>query len=210
MATLEIIGIPQSTFTRAARIAAHEKGVDYSLTPDMPHTETVNRISPPGRVPVMRHGDVELCESRAIMGYIDDNFDGPALMPSDPVKRARAEEWVSLTNTYLDKTMIRDYLFAYLFPNTDDKSPDREKIDAAMPELKTQVAALDKALAASPFLAGDDLSIADINLMPIFGYVRDMPDAKPLFDAAPNLAAYVDRLCERQSFKDTVPPQPDA
>jgi glutathione S-transferase len=33
---------------------------------------------------VLRHGDFELCESKAIATYLDRSFPGPQLIPSAP------------------------------------------------------------------------------------------------------------------------------
>ena len=63
VATLEIIGAPQSNFVRTARIACMEKGVPYTLTPARPHTPEVDAVHPLGKIPAMRHGEVTLCES---------------------------------------------------------------------------------------------------------------------------------------------------
>ena len=74
MPELQIIGGPQSNYVRVARIASAEKGVPYTLIPVMPHTPEVDAIHPFGKIPVMRHGDVTLGESRAICFYIDHAF----------------------------------------------------------------------------------------------------------------------------------------
>jgi glutathione S-transferase len=54
----------------------------------MPHTPEVVAIHPFGKIPVMRHGDVTLAESRAICGYVDRAFDGPALTRSSSGSRS--------------------------------------------------------------------------------------------------------------------------
>src|SRR5262249_22807713 len=60
VATLEIIGAPQSNFVCTTRIACMEKGVPYTLNPARPHTPEVDAVHPLGRIPAMRHGDVTL------------------------------------------------------------------------------------------------------------------------------------------------------
>ena len=35
MIAIKIHGVPPSTFTRAVRLACHEKGIDYELVPTM-------------------------------------------------------------------------------------------------------------------------------------------------------------------------------
>jgi glutathione S-transferase len=68
MAELQIIGGPASNFVWMCRIACIEKGVPYSVVSVMPHTPEVDAIHPLGKIPAICHGDVTLCESRAICG----------------------------------------------------------------------------------------------------------------------------------------------
>jgi len=208
MADVEIIGIPQSTYTRAVRIACEEKGVAYTLTPARPHSAEVNAIHPFGKVPAFRHGDVALCESKAIATYLDRAFPGPALFPTDPKRAALAEEWVSLVNTHMDRTLVRTYLVAYIFPNTPDKSPDRSVIDAVLPDVDTQIALLDGAVAKAGYLAGEAFSFADANLMPILAYLRNLPESGEAIARAAHLPAYFARNAARPSFTNTEPPAP--
>ena len=115
MATLEIIGAPQSNFVRTTRIACIQKRVPYTLTPARPHTPEVDAIHPLGKIPVMRHGGVTLCESAGICVYIDRTFDGPLLIPRDATSAARAVQWILLHNTAIDPLWVRQYLRAYFF-----------------------------------------------------------------------------------------------
>jgi glutathione S-transferase len=206
MAKLEIIGFPQSTYTRVVRLACEEKGVDYTLTPAPPHSPAVTAIHPFGRIPAMRHGEVELCESKAIATYVDRVFDGPPLMPADPREAALAEQWISLINTVMDGTMIRTYLFAHIFPKTADGKPDRKTIDAVLPALGEQIRLLDKAVAKTGHLAGEQFTVADMTLMPILYYVRQLPEGGDAIGSARHLAAYYERHAARPSFARTVPP----
>jgi len=206
MATIEIIGIAPSTYTRVARMACEEKGVPYELKPAMPHSPEVMAIHPFGKIPVLRHGDFELCESQAIAAYIDRAFDGPALFPTAPRERALAEQWISLVNTTLDRTLVRSYLFAYFFPKTADGKPDRAAIDAVTPDLRAQIGLLDKGVAATGYLGGKAYSFADINVMPILYYLRMLPEAAAAINEARHLSAYYERNAARPAFKNTVPP----
>ncbi len=209
MATVEILGFAPSTYTRVARMACEEKRVPYELKPLPPHAPEVAAIHPFGKIPALRHGDFELCESKAIADYIDRSFDGPALFPSDARERARAEQWVSIVNTVIDPLMVRTYLFGYFFPKTADKSPDRAMIDGALPALREQIAILDKAVAPTGYLAGDRYSFADINLMAILFYVKMFPEGAEALANAKSLAAYYERHAQRPSFKNTIPPPPE-
>jgi glutathione S-transferase len=206
MPTLEIIGAPQSNFVRTVRIACMEKGVPYTLTPARPHAPEVDAIHPFGKIPVMRHGDLALCESKAIGSYIDTAFDGPPLIPRDPIGAARTEQWISLVNTGIDPLLMRQYLTAYFFSGLPDGAPDRARIDAALPKMREMFALLDRELGTRAYLAGDTFTLADAFLLPIVDYMRQMPESGELVKASPNVAAWFDRVVARPSGKGTVPP----
>ena len=206
MATLEIIGAPQSNFVRTTRIACMEKGVPYTLTPARPHTPEVDAIHPFGKIPAMRHGDVALYESRAICSYVDMAFDGPPLVPRDPAGAARAEQWISLHNTSFDPVMVRQYLLGYFFSGLPDGAPDRAKIEAALPTMRTMFAMLDRELGTRPYLAGDAWTLADAFLLPTMHYMRLMPESGEMVKDSPNVAAWFDRVVSRPSGKETEPP----
>jgi glutathione S-transferase len=208
MANVEIIGFAPSTYVRAIRMLCEEKGILYDLKPARPHAPEAAAIHPFGKIPVMRHGDFELCESKAIATYLDLAFPGPKLIPTEPRQAALTEQWVSLVNTRIDTTMVRTYLFAYVFPKTDDGQPDRKTIDSVVPALKEEIALLDRAVAKGGYLAGDSLTFADLNLMPILYYIQNFPEASAAIAAAKPLAAYYERVAARPSFQKTTPPPP--
>lgn len=202
----EIIGSIRSTYTRAACMVCEEKGIDYVLTERPLRAPEILAIHPLGKMPVLRHGDVELFESKAIATYLDRSFPGPDVFPSDTRLAALTEQWVSLVNTVIDRTLIRTYLFAYIAPGTADGSPDREAIDAVMPAVREQIAVLDTAVAKNGYLVGDQFTFADINLLPILHRLQQPPEGAQALAAASHLAAYYDRHAARPSFVRTTPP----
>jgi glutathione S-transferase len=203
----EIIGGARSTYTRVVRMVCEEKGIDYVLTEALLGAPEIFAIHPFGKMPVLRHGDVELFESKAIATYLDRRFAGPSLFPSEPLPAARVEQWVSLVNTLVDRTLIRTYLLAYAAPKTADGKPDREAIEAVTPALRQQIGVLDKAVARTGYLVDDQYTFADINLMPILYYMRLVPEGAEALSGTTHLAAYYDRHAERPSFKSTIPPE---
>ncbi|MDB5368080.1 MAG: hypothetical protein JWM77_4007 [Rhodospirillales bacterium] len=205
--TVELLGIPQSNFVRAVRMYCEEKNIRYELTPLRPHAPEVLAIHPLGKVPAMRHGDVTLCESKAIVAYLEAVFPEPPLLPRDLRAAALCEQWISMVNTSIDRTMVRDYALGYLFPKGESGGqPDRAAIDAAVPVLQAQVAVLERAVAATGHLVGDSLTYADIVLLPIIDTVRNFPEARAAIDAAPALTAYFERHAARPSFRKATPP----
>jgi glutathione S-transferase len=187
-------------------MACEEKSIPYELIPVMPHAPEVIAIHPFGKVPVMRHGAVALCESRAIVAYLDKVFPGTPLLPAEALAAAQVEQWISLVNSVIDRTMIRDYVLGYVLPKGVDGKPDRAVIDAAVPAMKSQMMVLDSAVATTGFLVGDQLTFADINLMPILAGVRNFPEGRAALEPARNLTAYYERHSARVSFQRTVPP----
>src|SRR5215475_13386618 len=208
MPVVEIVGPAPSTYTRVARMVCEEKQIPYELKQSPPHSPDVDAIHPFGKVPVMRHGDFELCESKAIATYLDLAFPGPRLIPTEPRQAALTEQWVSLVNTRIDTTLVRTYLFAYIFPKTEDGNPDRKAIDAIAPALAEEMGLLDRAVAKGGYLAGDGFTYADINVMPILYYIRNFPEGAAALAAGKSLSAYYDRLAARASFVNTTPPPP--
>jgi glutathione S-transferase len=151
MPVVEIVGPAPSTYTRVARMVCEEKQIPYGLKQSPPHSPDVDAIHPFGKVPVMRHGDFELCESKAISTYLDLSFPGPRLIPTEPRHAALTEQWVSLVNTKMDGTLVRSYLLNYIFPKGSDGKPDRTVIDAVVPQVEKEIALLDRAVAKGGF-----------------------------------------------------------
>ncbi|MGA9320759.1 MAG: glutathione S-transferase family protein [Xanthobacteraceae bacterium] len=208
MPTVELIGPAPSTYTRVARMVCEEKAIPYELKQSPPHSPDVDAIHPFGKVPVMRHGDFELCESKAIATYLDFSFPGPKLIPTEPRQAALTEQWVSLVNTRIDGTLVRTYLLNYIFPKGADGKPDRKVIDGVVPAVKNELDLLDRTVAKTGFLAGDSFTLADINVLPILAYLRNFPESGAAIAAAKSLSAYFDRLSARPSFQNTMPPLP--
>lgn len=207
MTTLQIIGTPLSNFVRTARMAAREKGVLYELVEVAPRSEEANSIHPGGMIPVLRHGDRTLFESRAITRYIDEAFEGPPLMPRDPWAAAQAEQWLAYVATSVDKSVIRELVHAYFFSRKPDKSPDREIIDRAAKRIARQFATLGKAIEKTGYLSGDNFGLADMYAMPIIGQSRVTPEGKEAMASSPSLMAYYEKHKTRPSFADTTPPR---
>jgi len=206
MPQLQLIGGPQSNFVWTTRITATHKGVSYTLTEVMPHAPEASAVHPLGKIPAMRHGELALGESRAICQYIDRTFDGPSLIPSDPVAAAITEQWVSIVMTHVDPILMRQYAGAYYFPRTVDGNPDRTRIDPLLSALEPQFAMLEKAVSATGYLAGTSFTLADAYLMPILFYMDNLPESSQLLAQATHLKSYFQRHLQRGSIAATIPP----
>lgn len=206
MPDLEIIGAPVSNYVRSCRMLCNEKGVEHTLTPARPHSPEVAAIHPYGLIPVMRHGDLALFESKAIMSYVDAAFPGPKMMPESLAEMALVEQWVAFQNHRVDRSMVRECVVQYVFADKA-KGPDRARIEAAVPDIEKQAKVLDAAIARTGHLVGKSITMADINVLPMLHYVRMFPEGKAALAGLPRLTEYIDRLSARPSFTATEPPR---
>ena len=162
-----------------------------------------SRFHPLGKMPVLRHGDFVLFESKAIATYLDRSFAGPQLIPSDPRLAGLTEQWVSFVNTTVDRTLIRTYLFAYIKAMMSGEPPDRVAIDAVLPDLRKQIGILDNAVAKAGYLVDDQFTLADLNLLPILDRISLAPEGAEALAAAANLTRYFEKHAARPSFQRT-------
>ena len=206
MAKVEILGATRSSYTRVVRMVCEEKGIDYDLVEATPYSPEVAALHPFSKLPVLRHGDFTLCESKAIATYLDRGFPGPALMPGNPKDEAVAEQWISLVNTAMDPILVRTYVYHYIRPLGADGKPDQPAIEAMVPALWRHIGLLDQAVACTGHLAGERFTLDDINVMPMLHVLRLCPESADAIAAATHLSAYYDRHAARPSFKNTNPP----
>ena len=189
------------------RMVCEEKSIAYDLKEAGPRSPEAFAIHPFGKIPVLRHGDFELCESKAIATYLDLGFPGPKLIPTEPRHAALTEQWVSLVNTRIDTTMIRTYLFAYIFPKTEDGRPDRQAIAAVAPARRARDRPARSRRCQSGLSRRRQLDLC--RHQPDADFVPDaqhFPEGVAAIAAAKPLADYYQRLAARPSFQNTIPP----
>jgi glutathione S-transferase len=132
---------------------------DYGRQFNNTQTPEYLKMNPNAKVPTLVDGGLVIWESNTILRYIAAKAKS-ALYPADAGKRSQVDRWMdwqlaSLNNPYL--AMFRE---AKLEPAK--RSAD---FDAQRKDLGAQLAILDKSM--GKFVAGDELSIADICLAPI-------------------------------------------
>lgn len=118
--------------------------------------------SPSGKVPVLNHGNLTVCDSLAILEYLADLYPAKNLWPSDPSKRALARALSCQMHSGFPD--LRNEC-----PMNMRRTPGAIKIsDGAKNDVKQIEALWGKALKESggPFLFGD-FSIADAMFAPV-------------------------------------------
>ena len=203
--SLVLHGFPASTYTRTARLAAEEKGLAYSVVDPAMGTDGYQALHPFGKMPAMTHGDVHLFETFAIARYFDEAFDGPALQPADPAARAVMTQWVSAYIDYLYPTIVRGLIDPRLVFPQRGVPVDEETLKANLPAIDSQLAVVDGVLAAAPYLAGAEASLADLFLTPLVAYLPAMAEGQAALSKCPNINAWAERMSARQSFGATQP-----
>ncbi|MEM6954903.1 MAG: glutathione S-transferase family protein [Myxococcota bacterium] len=201
MTQVTIHGLPPSSYTRSVLMTCLEKGIEYTLeVPDLlgPGYDTLH---PFRKVPVLEHGRVRLFETSAIVRYLDEVFDGVSLTPSTPAEKAEMEKWISVVNCYLYPPAVPEHILQFVFPRGRGGKPDRARIDAATPKIVQVTNLLNARLEGREFLAGFELSLADLMVVPIIFTLSTMPTADATLNDVPHLMRWLASLSERESFK---------
>jgi len=188
---------------RKVRVVLSEKKIPYDLEPLIPINVSpeFKRISPLGKIPVLRDGDVTLPDSSAICAYLERKHPSPPLYPSDPYEFARAlwfEEYgdTALTQVAGAKIFFRKIVAPRFLNQPVDEDGIRQAVEQDLPPLFDY---LESELGAAEGIAGGRFSIGDIGIVTHFVNLRH---AGVGVDTTrwPKLARYVARTLERPSF----------
>ncbi|PRP90016.1 Maleylpyruvate isomerase [Enhygromyxa salina] len=206
-----ITGFPQSNYVWTVRAALGHKGVDHEFKPIGPaDSKTAEHLArhPWGKVPVLEHDGFEVYETTAICTYVDEAFEGPALRPSDAKGRARVQQVVSITNSYLYPAAVVDYALQYVFPRGPEGQPDRAVIEAAVPQVKQALEVLERLIGERKWLVGDTPTLADYFVGPLVAVCGMFPESKGLLAECPQLGRLLGQLMQVPAFTKGAPPAP--
>jgi len=122
------------------------------------------KISPHGKVPVLKVDDEVLFESNAIAEFLDETFE-PRLHPADPIKRARNRAWTDFIPDFARGLTNINYA----------KSP--EEVAEAVKVATGRVARVEEAIARErgndgPYFNGDKMCLVDAGYGPFFQRFR--------------------------------------
>ncbi|CCE01893.1 glutathione S-transferase N-terminal domain-containing protein [Bradyrhizobium sp. STM 3809] len=208
MSEFVVHSVPGSPFGRSVLATLEEKGAPYRLAAMAPgDSKSAAHVQrhPFGRVPALEHDGFTLYETQAILRYLDRVRPEPALTPADPRQAARMDQVMNISDWYLFQGVCNVIIFQRIVgPQFFDTACDEAAIARAMPQARTVIAELSRLLGDQPFMAGDRLSLADLQAGPQASFLSLTPEWTELTAAHPKLVAWVERLEARPSFQATT------
>jgi glutathione S-transferase len=203
----KLLGAFGSPFVRKAYVALTEKGIPFEHEQVIPFgvSPEYRKISPLGKIPAFQDGDRTLADSSVIIAYLERTHPQPALYPTDAYEYARAlwfEEFGDggLAPVLGAKVFFPKVIGPRFFKQEPNLAEIQKVIDTEIPPLFDY---LEGELGNNDYLVGNKFSIADIGVATIFvnyAFAGYGVDAKRW----PKLAAYVNRVLSRPSFKGVV------
>lgn len=159
--------------------------------------EAFGEMNPLRRVPVWQEDGLALWESHAILRHLAR---GPCarLWPSDRADQARADQWIEFTTTTLLPPFIGVFFQKVRLPEAQRSA---QALEGHLGRLEDAVAVLDGALSGRSWLAGDNLTLADIAAGTAMYRYHVMDISRP---DRPALAAWYGRLTTRAPYQETV------
>jgi glutathione S-transferase len=175
--------------------------LDYATTMKAPAYLAVN---PMGKVPALRHGEIVVTETAAICAYLADAFPGARLAPL-PGDRQRGPyyRWLFFSAGPIEAAVSNKAL-GFVVPAERERMIGYGNIEHVM-------SALERAVSASDYLAGDSFTAVDLYVGSQlgFGMMFGTIEKRPAFER------YWQRISARPACKRArelddalMPPQP--
>lgn len=186
-------------------IAAQYAGVEVKVAPYMPYTATAEqkaehlKRNPNGLIPVLETPEGNLYESNAILRYIGRYNDNAKLYGSTTYEKAIVDQfldWNALT--------LEGAAYGFSAPFFGRVKYDKTNNDQAYETLKKALRILDDRLKQSKYLAGEHITIADLQVVAtlnlLYRYIFDEKARKPF----QNLTKYIEGLLNEENVKKVL------
>lgn len=193
---LKLISFSLCPYVQRAMIVLNEKQVSFEveyIDLDAPPPEFYD-ISPLEKVPVLLVDDKPLFESMVICDYLDEITEG-SLYPADAFAKAQNRSWIEFGNEILSTT--------FNFLHADDP----KKFKHLKETLIDRFEILEEELQDGEYFNGAEFAMIDAVYAPIFRYQQGIASYKDyeIFEDAPNVKAWGERLLKRPSVIKSVP-----
>ncbi|SNS75747.1 glutathione S-transferase [Noviherbaspirillum humi] len=154
---LKLCGFALSNYYNKVKLALLEKGVAFEeelVWAD--RSPALLARSPLGKIPFIETEAGSLCESQVIMEYIEQAYPQQPLLPADPYAAAKVRELITFMELHLELVARELYPKAFFGGALSEESQARvQKL------LKRNIAAFTKMAKFSPYIAGNEFTIAD-------------------------------------------------
>jgi glutathione S-transferase len=199
---------PFSSNARRAVITALELNIPLEMVlVDLPKREHKQPAflarNPAGRVPVLEDGSVILPESHAIMLYLVAHATNQTLYPSDLQGQAQVNRWMFWCSAHFQPaiSVLNWELFVKKVAGLGE--PDPAQITRGEGLVQEVGALLDAHLASREWVAGPNMTLADISLATP---LMTMKQAKLPVTQFKHVQSWFARLQARESWQKTNPP----
>lgn len=201
MTTLQLYFAKGSTFSQRTRVVLLEKGINFTgIEVDLQNKpETFTQVSAYGKVPAIKHGDIEIYESAIINEYLEEVFPEPALLPRDPDGKAIARIWIDYANTRLVPA------FNKLLRGKDSQEQEQGRKEFSESLLYIEKKALGK-FSNGAYWLGENLSLVDISFYPWFERLPVLEKFRnfSLPEETPRLQEWWENLRRRESIQQVA------
>lgn len=202
---LKLYGSPFSTCTKRVATVLHEKKVPFeiysiNLAAGEHKTPSYLEKQPFGVVPYIDDDGFILYESRAISRYIALKYktQGTQLIPTDDLKKiALFEQAASVEQSSFDPYATAIGMEKIIKPRKGIQ-PNEITVEAALTSLSAKLDAYDVILAKQKYLAGDDVTLADLFHIP-WGVLLAV-GGSDIMESKPNVARWWKDITSRPSW----------
>ncbi|KAF7343258.1 Glutathione S-transferase [Mycena venus] len=204
MAILKLYGYPKSTGTRRAATVLYESKVPFEfIVVDFfkgeHKTPEYLEKQPFGQIPYIDDDGFILYESRAICRYIAAKFPTSNLIPTDPKRHALFEQAAS--SEYANFESSAGGVIAEVWGKPlMGLEADQAVIDAKLAVLDTKLDAYDKILSKQKYLAGDEITLADLFHLPHAPIIETRAKSD-IMTRKPHVARWYKELISRPSWR---------
>lgn len=206
--SLTLYGAPLSPFVRKVRLLLAEKGLDYQLEAIAPFGQPAwyREISPLGRIPALRDGDLALADSSVICQYLEEAYPATPTLYGDSAQARGQVRWLEKYADYELAPLTTFTVFRNrILKPTSGQPCNEEAVQTAMQQkLPPHFDYLEQQLGDNDFFVCDRLSMADIA---VTCQLINMSHGGEQLDAQrwPALAAHHARMLARPAIESLLP-----
>lgn len=186
--TLKLISFDLCPYVQRSVITLKRKNIPFEIE----YIDLANKpdwflkLSPLGKVPILIVDDKDVIFESAVINEYIDEISGGDLLPSDPLEKAKARAWIEYAGGQL--------MHLYQAGQAQDQETYETHVATLIDGLMKM-----KDVAKGPYFLGDEFSLVDSSIAPLFVRMKFLADVADRFSVrakadAPNLLAWFNEL----------------